>query len=189
MKKKYGNEVLKLIRERLHGLYRQHIKGKRKLMEEYGTIENRDDFNHWEEIGHVNKDTRLLWALSELFYKQFLDFVGSSPRVMKEVEIQNPQKVYREMQYIAIFCLHTLCFELFWLVILGRFSSLPKNEFLFIKNNWSIFRVADEDKQKDWTEEQKPLRVGEGILTLIKVQIDVINFAAYASRACRVVGK
>ncbi|MCX6786723.1 MAG: hypothetical protein NTU85_02835 [Candidatus Kaiserbacteria bacterium] len=184
MKKRirYGNEVLKSIKAGLPGLYKQHVKGRTvQFIEEHRPTRS-DDCLNGRKVGRVRKDLKLLWALGELFRRQYSDFVASSHREVKKEEIQDPQKVYVEMQYMAIFSLHILCNALFWSEIFARFCALPKSSFISTQTDWSILNVADEDMPKDWTEEQKPERTAGKLLTLIVLQIDIINFAAYANR-------
>lgn len=171
--KAFVNGVLQIVKVQFPDLYTQQIKGRRAKF----IAENVPEICKEEgrEVGHVNKDLQLLWALSEMFCK-------SLPDPLFPRDFRHASDASRVMGALARGTISKLCSLAFWEFVRQTQSSDEKNQLIqagfIIRPDWSIDAIT-----RDFGDGYGRDNLFDYLLKLILIQVcihdlcmDVVRF-------------
>jgi len=170
--KRYGYQVLQLVKKKLPKLYDKHIKGRQaKFIDEHIPIG--EDVCNGVKVGCIPKDLRLLWALSCLFQQ-----------TLKARKVIRTSEACQVIYDGALSCIGMVCDVMFWMLIshsLGLFyKNKEKARFSFvIQPDWSVMKVSFENLSSGQKNTVKQT-ICDALVHLIGCQMEISEMAIYA---------
>lgn len=181
--RKYGNEVLQMVKKGLPELYNQQIKGRRtEFVNKYKLILiGKACSCSGKKVGCVTKDLQLLYALGSMF-----DQLGRSSFSFNKKAIRCASEACQVINDRVLSCLSSVCYVMFWSVIKSSFCSSQhdkKQFFLCIQPDLSIVseRYTDIPANLLELESEKYAKktVYDALLYIIEQQMEFSRLALY----------